>query len=62
MAILAFSSVSQTKIRLPFHQGYGTQYLDVIDGFDWTVVRGDQTRTDLAFQKAGEVCIGIKRS
>ncbi|CAB4007900.1 Hypothetical predicted protein [Paramuricea clavata] len=55
LAILAFSSVSQTKIRLPFHQGYGTQYLNAIDGFDWDTVSGDRTRTDVAFQKAGEI-------
>ena len=56
MAILAFSSVEQTKMRLDFHQGYGEQYHNAIDGLRWSVVRGDQTRTDIAFQKAGEVC------
>ena len=55
MAILAFSSVEQTKMRLPFHQGYGEQYFNAIDGFRWSVFSGDQTRTDIAFQKAGKI-------
>jgi hypothetical protein len=59
MAILAFSTEQLTKMKLDFHQGYGEQYINTINGtrFSWNSIRGGQTRTDVAFQKAGEVCI-----
>jgi hypothetical protein len=51
IAILAFSSEEKTGMRLNFHENYH----DTVDGFNWDDIKGDQTRTDIAFQKAGEV-------
>ena len=56
IAILTFSSVEQTRTRLFFNQGFGVRYHDTVNGFTWNSIKGGHTRTDLAFQKAGEVC------
>ena len=57
IAILTFSSVKQTRIRLSFNQGFGVSYHNTVDGFTWKNIEGGHTRTDVAFQKAGEVCM-----
>lgn len=59
IAILAFSSPEQTKELLSFGDGYGEKYRNTVDNFDWDTITGDRTRTDLAFQMAGEVCTDV---
>ena len=56
IAILAFSSLDQTKTLLSFDEGYGEKYRNTVDRFRWDRIKGGHTRTDLGFQMAGEVC------
>lgn len=49
--VLVFSSETKTKVLLDFGEDYQTE----IDSLQWVSVRGDQTRTEIAFQRAGEV-------
>lgn len=60
IAIVAFSTPLQTKILLSFDEGYGAMYRDTVNNFRWERIKGGNTRTDLGFQKAGEVCNHVR--
>lgn len=56
IAIMTFSSIKQTKLRLHFKESkQKSQFFRKIQAMHWNNVKGGHTRTDLAFQKAGEV-------
>ena len=53
IAIVGFSSKEKTMKLLDFT--YGESYSNAVDGMEWNIVQGNQTKTSLGFKKAGEV-------
>ena len=47
-------------MRLSFNEGFGVRYHNTINALTWGNIKGGHTRTDIAFRKAGEVCIVSK--